>query len=175
MPCFQSSMLSLRMRAIWAALVLVVVATDAGSTFRLSNTLGSNMVLQRDVQAPVWGFAGAGVAVKLTWGTTVLGPAVADATGLWRILLPSTPATTMPQTLVFSSRYLMLLFMITRRQKSSSLFLPSPVSPVMVVARPCPMFSLATSIYVRGSPIWCLPFIKVSMQPTKLQKRPNTR
>ena len=102
-----------RMRAIWAALVLVVVATEAGSTFRLSNTLGSNMVLQRDVQAPVWGFAGAGVGVKLTWGTTVLGPAVADATGLWRILLPSTPATTMPQTLVFSSRYFMLLLFIT--------------------------------------------------------------
>ncbi len=98
------------MRAIWsvcATLVLCAVASDAGSTFRLSNTLGSNMVVQRDMPAPVWGFAGAGVAVKLTWGSTVLGPAVADATGLWRIMLPSTPATTVSQTFVFSSRYLM--------------------------------------------------------------------
>ncbi len=65
----------------------------------LPHIIGSNMVLQRDMQAPIWGWASAGEEITITlstesedaesvFSTTV----VADAEGNWQIKLPAMSA-----------------------------------------------------------------------------------
>lgn len=82
---------------------LTNVKTSAPITFALSNSLGSNMILQRAPQsALVWGFAPAGAIIK----TTFLGrsySSTSDATDIWRQALPPQPATTTPTTISFTS------------------------------------------------------------------------
>jgi hypothetical protein len=84
---------------------------DEKLTF-LSNTLGSNMVLQRaPAQAMVWGFTAPGAKV-----TTTMSPsndasgqlqqtfvATAAADGTWRQKLPATSASKTPYSFTFSS------------------------------------------------------------------------
>ena len=73
------------------------------SEFRLSNTLGSHMVLQRDSAATcVWGFSGAGDVVVTRFQGKGL-TTTADSSGVWRQFLPPQPATMQPQTLSFTS------------------------------------------------------------------------
>ena len=78
---------------------------SAASTFQLSSTLGSNMVLQQaPASAVVWGFAAPGVTVTTTFAGKALDPAATtDATGLWRQALPPTAASKQEQTISFSS------------------------------------------------------------------------
>lgn len=71
----------------------------------LSNTLGSNMVLQRaPQQAIVWGFAAAGTKVSTTMtGHSASFTATASADGVWRQKLPATPASPTPYSLSFKA------------------------------------------------------------------------
>ena len=77
-------------------------AQPRASEFRLSNTLGSHMVLQRDSKACVWGFADAGDTITLQMRAEYF-TAITDDAGIWRIFVPPQPATMQPQTLLFSS------------------------------------------------------------------------
>jgi hypothetical protein len=75
----------------------------AAPTFAISNTLGSNMVLQRAPQAAlVWGFAATGTTVKTSFQGSAYS-STADATGIWRQALPPQPATSTPASLTFTS------------------------------------------------------------------------
>ncbi|RKU17993.1 9-O-acetylesterase [Candidatus Poribacteria bacterium] len=69
------------------------------SEVTLPRVIGSNMVLQRDMQAPIWGWASAGEEVTITlsaeaedveplFSTTM----VADAEGNWQVKLPAMAA-----------------------------------------------------------------------------------
>ena len=69
---------------------------------RFSNVLGSNMVLQRDRPAPIWGWDAPNVAVTVTHGGASL-TATAGATGLWRVVLPPTPASLEGSSITASS------------------------------------------------------------------------
>ena len=76
--------------AFLAILLIIIACCDASCS--LSRALGSHMVLQRDTPSALWGFAAAGVRVNvtlrsLTYSTTT------DAFGVWRVVLPATPAT----------------------------------------------------------------------------------
>lgn len=63
-----------------------------------SGLFTDHMVLQRDTAVPVWGAAGAGETVTVTFATQVK-TARADATGAWRVTLDAMPATLGPQEL----------------------------------------------------------------------------
>ena len=65
----------------------------------LPRVIGSNMVLQRDMQAPIWGWASAGEEVTITLSAEAEGvepvsttTAVADADGNWQTKLPAMAA-----------------------------------------------------------------------------------
>merc|ERR1711908_252883 len=68
----------------------------------LSNTLGSNMVLQRaPQQAVVWGFAAPGTVVKTTMDQAIHLTTAADGNGVWRQRLPATDASNKSHTMKF--------------------------------------------------------------------------
>lgn len=70
----------------------------------LSQTLGSNMVLQRaPQQAVVWGFAAAGTEVTTQFDARKPMSTKADADGVWRQVLPATEASGEPHTLNFKA------------------------------------------------------------------------
>ena len=58
----------------------------------ISNTLGSNMVLQRGRAAPIWGWDAPGAKVKVQFKGATL-TATAGADGLWKTSLPAQPAS----------------------------------------------------------------------------------
>lgn len=71
---------------------LLTVAPPSYGDVRLPRVFGDHMVLQRDQDIPVWGWAAPGekVTVRLGEGTAVA--AVADAAGAWRVALPPAKA-----------------------------------------------------------------------------------
>ena len=85
-------------------LVQAAMAAASVASLELSNTLGSNMVLQRDRPNPIWGWASTGTIVTTTfagqsWTATAAGPA-----GLWKQMLPAQSATTVGRTIKVQTR-----------------------------------------------------------------------
>ncbi len=77
--------------------VFLSLQTLAHAEVTLPNVISDNMVLQRDVPVPIWGWAAAGEEVTVTlqgsdaeatYNTTT----TADAKGKWQVTLPVTPA-----------------------------------------------------------------------------------
>ena len=75
----------------------------AQAEVRVSNLFGDNMVLQRDMPAPVWGTADPGEAVTVTIGDAHA-TAKADGRGEWSVNLPAMKANAAPQDLVIRGR-----------------------------------------------------------------------
>jgi hypothetical protein len=74
------------------------------SALSLSTTVGSHMVIQRDVATlSLWGTAKAGAAVTATLSTGTAFPATAGADGVFRVPLPAMGATTTPFNITFST------------------------------------------------------------------------
>ena len=64
----------------------------AQTPFKLSNTLGNNMVLQRDSpRTLIWGFGAPAATVVTTFNAQTYNGTI-GADGVWRQALPSTPA-----------------------------------------------------------------------------------
>ena len=79
-----------------APLMLALIfpsAASASPSLRVSNTLGSNMVLQRGRPAPIWGWYAAGETVSVTLDGRQTHSATAGADGLWRVALPAQEAS----------------------------------------------------------------------------------
>jgi sialate O-acetylesterase len=78
---------------VWALLAAtLLIGAAAQAETRLPHVFGSHMVLQRDREIPVWGWAEPGEDVTVRLGA---GPAVAtkaDATGKWSLRLPAIAA-----------------------------------------------------------------------------------
>ena len=73
------------------------IGSIAYSGVTLPRVIGSNMVLQRDRQAPIWGWASPGEAIMITLSAEAETPvatttAVADADGNWQTELPAMAA-----------------------------------------------------------------------------------
>ena len=73
------------------------IGSIAYSGVTLPRVIGSNMVLQRDRQAPIWGWASPGEAIMITLSAEAEDPvatttAVADADGNWQTELPAMAA-----------------------------------------------------------------------------------
>ena len=79
----------------FAAALLATLAIFAGSpaeaAVRLPRIFGSDMVLQRDVPVPVWGWAEPGESVTCELGQAKA-TAVANAQGEWLVKLPAMAA-----------------------------------------------------------------------------------
>jgi sialate O-acetylesterase len=68
-------------------LVSVFVASNASlADIRLPSVIGSNMVLQRNIPVPIWGWADPGEKVKVILGSQVL-TTKADKSGAWKVKL----------------------------------------------------------------------------------------
>ena len=108
------------MRKIWlgAVLLLLILAgckknekitpvktvTVDTAGFSVASLFQSNMVLQRDKPATIWGKGPASikVAVTLSWNPTVLNT-TADAAGNWLATVPASVATAIPQTITIKA------------------------------------------------------------------------
>lgn len=76
-------------RSLWmTAVVLLAGLSAAQANVRLPAVISNNMVLQKDVPLPIWGWADAGEDVAVTFGgNTVTGKA--DGAGKWKVTLPA--------------------------------------------------------------------------------------
>lgn len=71
--------------------LLLIVPAASAAELRLARLASDGMVMQRDLEVPVWGWAAAGDEVAVTFrGATYT--ARADASGAWTVRLPPTPA-----------------------------------------------------------------------------------
>lgn len=81
----------MEMKALAAFVLLVLVCVPASADVKLPGIFGDNMVLQRDMKVPIWGWAAPGETV-----TVRLGDAEAKATagqdGRWQVRLGPLPA-----------------------------------------------------------------------------------
>jgi sialate O-acetylesterase len=77
---------------IFSAMSLAVTLSSVAlADVKLPNIIGSNMVLQRDIVLPIWGWADAGEEVTVTLGSASV-KATADADGKWSVKLPAQKA-----------------------------------------------------------------------------------
>jgi sialate O-acetylesterase len=72
--------------------LISLFAVSVQAEVKLPAVLSSNMVIQRDMPAPFWGWADPGEAINLSgsWGASV--QTVADADGRWMVKLPAPKA-----------------------------------------------------------------------------------
>ena len=73
-------------KSVLGLLVLLLAATTAMADVRLPGVFGSHMVLQRDAELPVWGWAEPGEAVAVALGDQTK-KTKADADGRWSVAL----------------------------------------------------------------------------------------
>jgi sialate O-acetylesterase len=73
--------------------------TTSSAQLRLPLIIGDGMVLQRDVQIPLWGWADPGQKINVTRGADSLSTE-SDAEGQWKVTLPAMPAGTSPDLTV---------------------------------------------------------------------------
>jgi len=83
-------MKSLRMRML-VAVVAALCCAAARAELRLPAVFGDNMVLQQGVELPVWGTAGAGETISVSFNGQEKA-AKADANGKWAVKLPAMQA-----------------------------------------------------------------------------------
>lgn len=81
--------------AVWLCLVayLLIPSSFVLADVRLPKILGSGMVLQRDAQVRIWGWADAGEAITVSgdWHDAAV-RTVAKADGTWQLRIPTGPA-----------------------------------------------------------------------------------
>jgi sialate O-acetylesterase len=88
--------------AVFAGFVFMTLAMSVQAEVKMSNVFGSNMVLQRDLLAPVWGTADAGEEVTVEFGGQKK-TAKADADGKWMVKLDPLKVSSEPMTMTVSS------------------------------------------------------------------------
>ncbi len=84
-------------------LIISLLATTAnfiiGKEFKFAAVCSDNMVIQREVAAPVWGFGEAGKAVKVLLNNREVGTTKIDENGRWEIKLPPQKANKRSSTI----------------------------------------------------------------------------
>jgi sialate O-acetylesterase len=74
------------------SLLTIACASPLVADVRLPAIFSDHMVLQREVEAPVWGWADAGEKVTVTFAGETKST-VAGADGKWSVKLPKLPAS----------------------------------------------------------------------------------
>jgi sialate O-acetylesterase len=88
--------------ALRAATMLMLTATGHAA-LTVSNTLGSNMVLQRGKPAPIWGWTTPGSTVSVGFGGGKLSATAAPGAGLWKVHLPAQEASLVPKVITITA------------------------------------------------------------------------
>ena len=78
------------------------IAAPVQAEVRLPEIFGDHMVLQRDIDLPVWGWAAPGEKITVTFGDQSVST-TADANGLWKLKLKPMKANTNAQEFVITS------------------------------------------------------------------------
>lgn len=81
-------------RTLWIVCIAacwLLAARPAAAEVRLPRVIGSHMVLQRDAEVPIWGWADPGEVVQIEWREQTF-KTTADDNGDWTVRLPATPA-----------------------------------------------------------------------------------
>jgi sialate O-acetylesterase len=86
-----------------AASILFTLPTLAWADIKLPAVFGDHMVLQRDIQIPVWGWAEPGEKVTVTFGGQCA-RTITDSDGRWKVYLRKVEANATPQTLTLSGK-----------------------------------------------------------------------
>lgn len=82
----------MRLGIVTVVAVLTVCSFAASADVKLPAVFGDNMVLQRGMAIPVWGWAGPGEQVSVRLGDGAAATATADKDGNWRVNLPAREA-----------------------------------------------------------------------------------
>lgn len=90
------------MKLMYTLLSMLVCVCTAAQSFELSSLFSDGMVVQRDVDLSVWGWAEAGAKVTVAPSWAQKTSARADAEGCWRVVLPS-PESIGPHTMRVSA------------------------------------------------------------------------
>lgn len=82
---------------VLAAAITTLCSLAAGAAeFKFASVVSDDMVLQRDVEAPVWGFAEPGQKVSVELNGKPVGTAVTAGDGRWTVKLPAQKANKTP-------------------------------------------------------------------------------
>ena len=84
--------MAVRYRVLFLLLLLGLPGLVARATVRLPALVGSHMVLQRGQPLRLWGWAGPGEAVRVTFRGRTYTASAPAADGRWQATLPATPA-----------------------------------------------------------------------------------
>ena len=92
-----------RWRILAAVGVLLAGAATGRADVRLPEVISNNMVLQKDIPLPIWGWAAAGEEVTVTLGnSTVKG--TADNAGKWKVVLPAVKTAGGPHEMIVKGK-----------------------------------------------------------------------
>ncbi len=85
---------------VLAAAIATLCSLAAGAAeFKFASVISDNAVLQRDVEAPVWGFGEPGKKVKVSLNGKAVGEATVGENGRWTVKLPPQKANKKPSTI----------------------------------------------------------------------------
>ncbi len=96
-------MMIARWRPWMAGLALLMVVSTAQANVRLPAIIGNNMVLQKDIPLPIWGWADPGENVTVTLGES-MASAKADAAGKWKVTLPAEKKAGGPHEMIIAGK-----------------------------------------------------------------------
>ncbi len=94
------------MKHIFAAILfspLLLLPRWAGAEVRLPAIFGDHMVLQRDMELPVWGWAEPGEEIQVSIGDDEASTA-ANENGQWRVTLPALKASSEPMEMTVTGK-----------------------------------------------------------------------
>lgn len=96
-------MMFARWRSWVAVLALLLGVSTAEANVRLPAVIGNNMVLQKDVPLPIWGWADPGEEVSVALGDNVQ-KTKADGAGKWKVTLAAVPTAGGPHEMVIKGK-----------------------------------------------------------------------
>lgn len=92
-----------RYAALVSLLVLAATVSTVSADLSLPAIIGSNMVLQRGQENPIWGWGEAGEKVKVAFAGQTL-ETVCDTHGKWRVKLAPMEASSEPRTMTVTGK-----------------------------------------------------------------------
>lgn len=90
-------------RPAWSLALLLATAATALADVKVPTVIGDRMVLQRDLAAPIWGWAAPGEEVSVEFAGQKKA-AVAGADGAWKVKLDPLPASAEGRTLTIRGK-----------------------------------------------------------------------
>ena len=101
--CFSDHASKIVRCCLVAATGLLLVVSSAQANVRMPAVISNNMVLQKDIPLPIWGWADGGEEVTVTLGESTV-TTKADAAGKWKVTLPAIKTAGGPHEMVVKGK-----------------------------------------------------------------------